>query len=175
MSGARERRERIGARVLLIDADGQVLLVREPVADGTHWLAPGGGVEAGEQLADAAARELYEETGIRAEFESDAPPVHIAQRWWPSRHAGIDYYQTDHYFAVRVTDHPVIAPAALTEAELEWGMEYRWWPTEALRANVERERIEPPDLADLIDRLNQSTLHGRSARSVSARDADLES
>jgi ADP-ribose pyrophosphatase YjhB (NUDIX family) len=159
VTGARERRERVGARVLIIDAAGHVLLVREPVADGTHWLAPGGGVEAGEQLAEAAARELYEETGIRAEFAPDALPVHVAQRWWPSRLAGVDYHQTDHYYVLSVATRPAIEPAALTPAELEWEMEYRWWSIEALRANVD-ETIEPPDLADLIARLHRSIRAG---------------
>lgn len=160
MTGARQRRERIGARVLLIDSAGHVLLVREPVANGTHWLAPGGGVEAGEQLAEAAARELYEETGIRAEFAAGAPPVHVAERWWPSRLAGVDYYQTDHYYVLTVATRPAIEPAALTPAELEWEMEYRWWSTEALRANVDDETIEPPGLADLITRLHRSIRAG---------------
>ncbi len=59
---------RLGGRVLLVDRSERVLLIHERLEDGTtHWLTPGGGVEAGEQPREAAAREAYEETGIRVD------------------------------------------------------------------------------------------------------------
>jgi 8-oxo-dGTP pyrophosphatase MutT (NUDIX family) len=50
---------RRSARVLLLDASDRLLLVQS----GDAWLVPGGGVEEGEGLAEAAARDLREETG----------------------------------------------------------------------------------------------------------------
>lgn len=55
----------LGVRVLVVDAEGRVLLIRHSYLPG--WYLPGGGVDAGETLADAAIRELREETGFEAE------------------------------------------------------------------------------------------------------------
>ncbi|WP_240942668.1 NUDIX domain-containing protein [Planosporangium thailandense] len=55
------------ASVLLVNQDGAILLqLREPDArmDPDRWGLPGGHVEAGEDPAVAARRELYEETGL---------------------------------------------------------------------------------------------------------------
>ena len=58
----------LGTRVVVLrDQDADVMLVRHVYAPG--WLLPGGGVERGEALADAARRELREEAGIVAEEE----------------------------------------------------------------------------------------------------------
>jgi 8-oxo-dGTP diphosphatase len=46
---------------------GQVLLARR--ADNGRWSVPAGVVDPGEQPADAALREVFEETGVRATIE----------------------------------------------------------------------------------------------------------
>ncbi|QUJ77943.1 NUDIX domain-containing protein [Sulfitobacter albidus] len=52
-----------GVRVLVEDAQGRFLILRR--ADDGKWGLPAGGMELGESLLDAAARELREETGLR--------------------------------------------------------------------------------------------------------------
>jgi 8-oxo-dGTP pyrophosphatase MutT (NUDIX family) len=52
------------ARTVTIDDHGHVLLGRCPGSD--TWTIPGGVIDPGEQPADAAVRECYEETGIIA-------------------------------------------------------------------------------------------------------------
>ena len=47
--------------------DGHVLLVQRANPPDQHrWAFPGGKIDAGERLEDAAARELFEECGVRA-------------------------------------------------------------------------------------------------------------
>lgn len=56
------------AGVLLVDAAGRILMqhrdAHAPVSP-NEWGMPGGGIEPGEEPAEAALRELLEETGLR--------------------------------------------------------------------------------------------------------------
>ena len=58
-----------GAAVVAVDADGQLLLVRQhrPAVDAQLLELPAGLVDPGEQPIDAARRELVEETGFGAD------------------------------------------------------------------------------------------------------------
>lgn len=61
-------RERLTARVLLLDPADRILLMKGRLPehpDGpAFWYSVGGGVEEGETLLQAAAREVVEETGL---------------------------------------------------------------------------------------------------------------
>jgi ADP-ribose pyrophosphatase YjhB (NUDIX family) len=53
-----------GVRVIIPDAEGRILLVRQHHEGRDIWMAPGGGIEDGENSRDAAIREVLEETGL---------------------------------------------------------------------------------------------------------------
>jgi len=57
----------LGTRMAAIRDDKFVMLVRHGYAPG--WMLPGGGVERGETIYEAAVRELREETGLEAREE----------------------------------------------------------------------------------------------------------
>ncbi|OQY19884.1 MAG: hypothetical protein B6I34_09105 [Anaerolineaceae bacterium 4572_32.1] len=55
----------VGVTIAVI-RDGQILLTKRE--DFGIWVLPGGGIEAGESIAQAAVRETYEETGLEVEL-----------------------------------------------------------------------------------------------------------
>jgi 8-oxo-dGTP pyrophosphatase MutT (NUDIX family) len=141
---------RVGGRVLLIDADERVLLIHERIEAGqTHWLTPGGGVEADERPWQAAVREVYEETGLAVGLGPSAPEVLTTRRRWSW--AGATYDQVDHFFVARVPNGLSVLPRGLTAVEQQTLLGHRWWSAGQLRAT--RECVVPAELADLLVRL----------------------
>lgn len=85
-----------GVTIIACDPMGQILLVRLSYAD-AGWSLPGGGAHRSEGFADAAARELHEETGCTA---SAVRPVGTLQETV----SGSPH--TAHVFACTTRDQP---------------------------------------------------------------------
>ncbi len=143
---------RRAARVLLVDPAFRVLLLTgaDPVdpAAGSWWMTPGGGVEPGETSAQAAVRELAEETGLRVEVDDLGAVVH--RRRTSFRFAGQDYRVSEEYFLLRVPAFEVdtSGPGALVDPGVTG---HRWWPLATLRET--EEVVFPAELAALVDAL----------------------
>ena len=57
-----------GVRVIVFDEYNRILMVRQDHPERTVWMVPGGGIEEGENSAQAAVREVLEETGLEVEI-----------------------------------------------------------------------------------------------------------
>ena len=78
------RRYRPNVGVVLFDRRGRVWLGRRAGQPGPHnWQFPQGGVDPGEDLADAARRELAEETGVSSATLLARAPREIAYDFPP--------------------------------------------------------------------------------------------
>ncbi len=146
---------RPSARVLVLDADDRVLLIRSEWDGRSLWFVPGGRIEPGESPEVAARRELHEESGME--------PGTL--RWdglawlrdWTWHYAAGDrwYVSHEHFFLARlpVEGGNLLHPERVdhTPHEILTLREWRWWSLDELRA--ERPPTSPVALLDLLPAL----------------------
>lgn len=140
---------RTAARVLLLDEQDRVLLVRGHDVDQPErswWFTVGGGLEPGESAREGAVREVFEETGLVLDPAGLIGPV------W-SRSAIFDFLlqrcrQDEEFFLARVDGAAELMRDGWTELEAAVLDEMRWWPVAELDA-VQIE-VFPAGLAALI-------------------------
>lgn len=144
---------RRAARVILLDEDDRVLLVRGHDVDQptrSWWFTVGGGIDAGEDARAAAVREVHEETGLRLDPQDLVGPVY-------TRTALFDFAartcrQHEELFVARVRAAGVrFTRDGWTDVEHDVIDELAWWDLDEL-ARVEIE-VFPAGLADLVRRV----------------------
>jgi len=134
-------------RVAIFDPDGWIFMLRYDNEEvGIHWAMPGGGIDPGESLIDAARREVAEETGWR--------DVEIGEELWTWEHdftrGGIQVRQSER---ILLGHSPRRDPSGdLTVAHAADGiLAWRWWsPREVTVAD---EPLWPTNLAALLAQL----------------------
>lgn len=144
---------RRSARVIVLDNTRRVLLLKflvDPadIRQGHGWVTPGGGVDAGELLHEAAARELREEIGLLVRPEALGQPVAYctgyADLGWA---CGLF---RDDFFLYRV-DNLRVDTAGMETLERSHHAGHRWWAPDELTGTTDV--IYPFGLAPLLDQL----------------------
>jgi 8-oxo-dGTP pyrophosphatase MutT (NUDIX family) len=151
MSEANEHdTERHAARVLLLDPNDRILLLRiqEPGENKrAFWITPGGGVEPGETHEQAALRELREETGLCG--------VPLGPCVWHRKNAfewlGERLCQVERFYLVRTES---FAPSCEehTEVEAQVLTDFQWWSIDQI-AEATHEQFAPRKLASYLKAL----------------------
>ena len=143
-------RERLTARVLLIGPTGRLLLIgfEDPRPGGPHrfWATVGGGVEPGEDLFQAAAREVFEETGMTG--------LPLGPVVWVHDHVlelGRGPVRLRESYLMARTPSETLSAAQMTSAERAVVREMRWWTLGELAASTET--IYPAGLPALLGSL----------------------
>lgn len=133
----------VGALAVVVQ-DRKVLLVRRAKAPNCGlWGFPGGKVELGEHVSEAARRELHEETGLSAAPGEYMVPVDVIER-------GAHPESTLHFVLVPVR----MAAARGTPAAADDAAEVRWFTLADLKS-------ERDSLCEHVLQLGQSVLEPR--------------
>ena len=141
-------RNRPAGRVILLDPDDRVLLMRydDGPPNGVHWSTPGGGLNPGEDFASGAAREVAEETGWH-----DIELLGEIHRWTHTMEfADAMVRQVERFFLARTDQRERQISGVEAMHESDGIAAWRWWTLAEL--DTTDEAIWPAELPDLIRR-----------------------
>jgi 8-oxo-dGTP diphosphatase len=134
---------RRAARLVVVDSHNRVLLFQYAgMVDQKYWATPGGGLEDGESFEEAAAREAFEELGVRSpklDALRDRTPDFVMVE--------TQVHQTERFFLLRL-DSLELNDEVREEHRREGILDTRWWSLVDLSNSSES--IFPETLAEIV-------------------------
>ena len=141
-------RRRLTARVILLDDQGRILLMKGRSATDPHrageWFTVGGGVKPGETLEEAARREIHEESGIAG---ACIGPVLWSRELPFTDRVGQPVILEEFYLVARCAGGEPCRDR-WTEAERRLMDDIRWWTGAEVSAPLEP--LHPANLPELL-------------------------
>ncbi|KAE9370187.1 hypothetical protein N431DRAFT_484473 [Stipitochalara longipes BDJ] len=110
----RQYTKRQSVRTIAMNTAGEIAILYAKKED--YYKLPGGGIEAGENHQAAGTREAMEEIGCRVKMSKRC--LAITEEW------RIHLHQTSYCYVAHVLEDT--GATALTEEEIEDGLEHRW-------------------------------------------------
>lgn len=168
---------RTSARVVLLDEGGAVLLFcgsdpASQVGDPPRWwFTVGGEADHGESLAEAACRELAEETGLRVE------PAELIGPMW-RRDAVINFngavMRSQEFFFVHLTNRFEPSEAGRTPLELRYIHGHRWCDAAEIDALVASgQAVYPVQLGELLAQAYEAATSTRRPAAITDTHAAI--
>jgi 8-oxo-dGTP pyrophosphatase MutT (NUDIX family) len=145
---------RTAGRIALLDPRDRVLLSNDAWGGRSWWCTPGGGVEGGESVEEAAIREVYEETGFT---DIELGPLLVRHHW---RSVFLDVLiDQDEWIFLGRTQGGTPDPAKLDPLESTFMTGFTWWSIPDLIALDDT--VYPEGLGTMID---SALRHGAPAQ-----------
>ena len=147
---------RRSARVILADGADRLLLFES----GGYWFTPGGGIEPGETIEQAATRELWEETGLLIAADQLGPVVAETSGYADLGFAAGMFH--DLFYFQRAPEGFCVDTSGWQPLEASTMSGHRWWTVDEVAAAPKI--VFPFELAPLARDLLAGRLPSRPVR-----------